>query len=272
LGFGSIVMPLVVHRMIAGYGWRTAFVVVGGAILIVAMPPIGLFLKDAPRGMYSSQHGTSGQPEGSTWREIRATPPYWLMVAAFVLAGGSINACIVHMAQIFSDRGASEASASVAVSVSGLALLVGRAGTGFFLDRYSGSGVALSVFSLASLGVALLLASGAGPLALMGTFLVGLGLGAEVDIMAYVLGRYFGLRSLGTAFGFAFGCFVLASGVGPLLMGAAFDRTGSYSLPLAVCLIFTILAAAQMSRLGPYRFIEPRQPETRAEVRLATET
>jgi len=272
LGLGSIVMPLVVHQVIAGYGWRSAFAVAGGAILIVAVPLIALFMKEAPREMTWSADRTAGQLEGSTWREIRATPAYWLMVIAFVLAGTSINGCIVHMAQIFSDRGATEVSAAVAVSVGGLALLVGRAGTGYFLDRFSGAGVAFSVFSLAALGIALLLTRVAGPLALLGTFLVGLGFGAEVDIMAYLIGRYFGLRALGTAFGFAFGSFVLASGVGPLLMGAAFDRTRSYTQPLAAGLIATLLAAVQLSRLGPYRFLETPQPEVRTRVQPAPET
>ena len=87
-----------------------------------------------------------------------------------------------------------------------------------------------------------------------GAFLVGLGLGAEADIIAYFLGRYFGLRSFGTAFGFAFGLFVLTGGIGPLSMGMVFDRTGSYRLALTGFCVATALAAVLAGRLGPYRF------------------
>ena len=46
-------------------------------------------------------------------------------------------------------------------------------------------------------------------------------MGAESDIIAYLLSRYFGLRAFGTAFGYSFGAFVLAGAIGTLLMGAA---------------------------------------------------
>ncbi len=92
------------------------------------------------------------------------------------------------------------------------------------------------------------------PLLLVGGFLVGLAFGAEADIIAYLVGRYFGLRSLGVAVGFAFGAFVLAGGAGPLLMDLAFDRSGSYGVPLAAAFLLTSLAAALLTRLGPYRF------------------
>lgn len=151
------------------------------------------------------------------------------------------------------DGGITADIATFGVSVSGAALLVGRVGTGYFLDRCSGPVVARTVFASAALGIALLAARA--PVAMFaGVFLVGLGLGAEADIIAYLLGRYFGLRSFGTAFGFAFGLFVLAAGVGPLLMGLTFDRTGSYRPVLAAFCLATALAAVLVGRLGPYRF------------------
>jgi MFS family permease len=269
LGVGAMVVPPLVQQLIAGFGWRSAFAIVGGAILIVPIPIVGLFLKEAPQGIGLSPDGVAAatiaprQSEGLTWPEIRNSPTFWLMNSAFVLSSAGITACIVHIAALFSDRGATPASAALAVSVVGLALLAGRAGTGFFLDRYFGPYVAMFLFALAALGIALLWTGATGGLALMGAFLVGLGLGAEVDIVAYLMGRYFGLPSLGMAFGFAFGAFVLASGLGPLMMGFAFDHTGSYRAPLAGFFFATMLAAALMSRLGPYRFVvNPKAEET----------
>jgi cyanate permease len=79
-------------------------------------------------------------------------------------------------------------------------------------------------------------------------------MGSEVDLIAFLMSRYFGLRSLGRTIGFAFGAFVLAGGVGPLVMGLSFDRTGSYRLPLAAFFAATLVAAVLLARLGPYRF------------------
>lgn len=79
-------------------------------------------------------------------------------------------------------------------------------------------------------------------------------MGAEVDIVAFLVSRYFGVRALGTAFGFAFGSFVFAEGLGGLLMGAGFDHTGSYRFPLAGFFTATLMAAALFTRVGPYRY------------------
>jgi cyanate permease len=81
------------------------------------------------------------------------------------------------------------------------------------------------------------------------------------------MSRYFGLRSLAKTIGFAFGAFVIAGGVGPLVMGFAFDRTGSYRLPLAGFFAATLVAAALIARLGPYRFGVRLGGEPRAMVR-----
>jgi MFS family permease len=271
LGVGAIVMPPLVQLLIAGYGWRSAFAAAGAAILLVPMPIVGLFLKDSPQQMGLAPDGAaapaapSGQLDGLTWRETRNSPAFWLMIAAFVLAGASINACTVHIAALFSDRGATAASAALAVSVVGLALLAGRAGAGFFLDRYFAPHVAVVVFAAAALGIALLGTGVAGTPALAGAFLVGLGFGAEGDIIAYLMSRYFGLRSLGTAFGFAFGAFVLASGLGPLVMGFAFDRTGSYRAPLSGFFVAATVAVALVGRLGPYRYAVTPKADTAAD-------
>jgi hypothetical protein len=81
-----------------------------------------------------------------------------------------------------------------------------------------------------------------------------LGLGAELDIIAYLTSRYFGLRSFGTICGAAFGAFLLAGALGPVMMGAAFDLTASYRGPLAAFFAATLSAAILMTSLGPYRY------------------
>jgi MFS family permease len=263
LGTGAIVMPMLAQRLIAAFGWRNAFALVGCAILVIPIPIVALLLRDRPAEMGLRPDGAiqnaapaaaGGRPDGLTWDESRRTGTFWLMVAAFVLLAASVHACVVHMPELFADRGATPQTAAIASSVVGLALLVGRIGCGYFLDRYFGPYVALAVCGLSALGIALLWIGTAGLPALAAAFLVGLGMGSEVDIIAFLMSRYFGLRSLGTTIGFAFGAFVVGGGVGPLVMGLSFDRTGSYSVPLAGFFAATLVAGAFVARLGPYRF------------------
>jgi MFS family permease len=109
---------------------------------------------------------------------------------------------------------------------------------------------------------------GSRPATFAGAFLVGLGLGAEVDIIAYLTGRYFGLHSFGKIYSSIFAAFGLAGALGPLIMGAGFDRTGSYRGPLTVFFAASLLAAVLIIRLGPYRYRapEPHENDQRSKV------
>jgi cyanate permease len=46
--------------------------------------------------------------------------------------------------------------------------------------------------------------------------------------------------------------------LGPLMMGAGFDLTGSYHTPLAAFFTFTLVATVLVTRLGPYRYHAPQ--------------
>src|SRR5207244_9348411 len=110
-----------------------------------------------------------------------------------------------------------------------------RVGSGYLLDRFFAPRVAMLFFGASALGMVLLWSGSTGNVALAAGFLAGFGMGAEADIIAYLFGRYFGLRAFGIAFGHAFGAFLLAGALGTLLMGAGFDWTHSYTVPLTVC-------------------------------------
>lgn len=262
LGLGAIVVPPASQYFIALVGWRATFAILGCAILLVPLPVLVLVLRDDPRqeglapdGVPTATRAPSdGGLQGQTWAETWRTREFWLMIPAFFIVGASVQGSIVHLPALLRDRGVSAQAAANASAIVGLALLLGRTGSGYFLDRFFGPRVAAWIFAQVTLGVGLLWLGSAGPVVMLAAFMVGIGLGAEADLIAYLMSRYFGLRALGTSFGVAFGCFVLAGGVGVFLMGAGFDWTRSYRVPLAGFLIAMVLAVTLMLRLGPYRW------------------
>ena len=178
------------------------------------------------------------------------------MAFAFTLVSASVQGCVVHMAPMLSDRNLGTQAAALGSSLIGAAVMIGRIGTGYLLDRTFAARLASILFAVSALGIALLLL-GDRPAAFAGAFLVGLGLGAEVDLIPYLTSRYFGLRDFGKVYSTLFAAFALAGALGPLIMGAGFDRTGSYSGPLLGFLLAILLATVLMTRLGPYRFRPP---------------
>jgi MFS family permease len=143
-------------------------------------------------------------------------------------------------------------------------------GSGYLLDRFFARYVAITFFCGAAVGIFLLWSGVTGGLAYLAAFLVGMGMGAEGELIAYLVSRYFGLRAFGEVFGYAMISFTLGGIIGPLLMGLGFDKTGSYRLVLGIFLAATLVGAGLMTRLGPYRVWEPApEPATEPAVRAA---
>jgi MFS family permease len=260
LGLGAVVMPPLFQYLIGRVGWRSAYVVAGAVVLLLPIPIVKVFLKQSPQdlgllpdGSLQVHTGEAPPNEGRTWSEICRTETFWVLVGSCALFAVSVAGCMPHVPAMFSDWGVDPKRAALAGSVAGLGVLVGRVGCGYFLDRHFGPHVAAVVGVLAACGIGLLWI-GNPAVGMAGALLLGLGFGCEVDIMAYLMTRYFGLRSFGVAFGFGFGLFVLAAGIGPTLMGMGFDYTRSYRAPLAAFFVATLMAAFVIYHLGPFRY------------------
>jgi MFS family permease len=276
MGLGAIAMPVAIQRLIAGFGWRITYALCGSAVLLVALPIAAVFLRGDPKekglqpdgipaegGMALGVVPERSAEEGLSWRETWHSSTFWLLISSFFLAGASVHACVLHMPALLTDRGVSAQGAAMASSIVGIALLIGRVGTGYLLDRFFAPRLAAFFFFGASAGIGLLMFGAGGKAALVAAFLVGLGMGAEGDIIAYSLSRYFGLKAFGTAYGYAFGAFVLAGALGTLLMGAGFDSTKAYTVPLAGFFVAMLVAAWLMTLLGPYRYAAEKPHKTR---------
>jgi MFS family permease len=265
IGSGAMIMPPLAQQLIARFGWRNSYAILGSAVLLISIPVVAILLKEKPQGLGLLPDGAlpanstdTGEADavGLSAYDAWHSRTFWFMVCAFFLVAASVQGCVVHMAAMLTDRGITVQTAALGSSLVGAALLVGRVGTGYLLDRFFAPYLAAVFFGGAAVGIGLFWIGSGTALAFVGASLVGLGLGAEVDIIAYLISRYFGLRCFGKIYGFALGAFLLAGALGPLLMGAGFDLTGSYHAPLAALFLSTLVAAVLMTRLGPYPSLE----------------
>ncbi len=271
IGLGAIVMPPAVQRLITLVGWRSTYAIVGCVVLLISVPIIALFLKDSPQKMGllpdGEPHSTANEnaraniapnasPEitGIPLREAIRSRIFWLLAFGFALIAISVHGCVIHLIPLLTDRGITPEKAALASSIVGVAVLFARVGSGYLMDRLYAPYVAVFFFSSVAAGIALLWTGLSGATVYAAALLIGLGLGAEVDIIAYLTSRYFGLHSFGEIYGYLFAVFALAGALGPILMAQGFDRTGSYSTPLIFFFFATIIGVLLMTRLGPYRY------------------
>jgi cyanate permease len=108
------------------------------------------------------------------------------LAAVFFLVAVAINGTVAHVIPLLTDRGFSQDTATAIFGLFGLATLAGRLLAGYMVDRIFAPHVA-SVFFLAPIAGFVFLASAAGPLPAVGVVLFGLGLGTEIDLIAFLV-------------------------------------------------------------------------------------
>jgi MFS family permease len=172
------------------------------------------------------------------------------MAVSFSLLSATIHGCLTHLAPLLTDQGLSAQQAAAALMLFSAMGAVGRITTGYLLDRIPPRLVATSYFLAVVLGLLAALGSSDERLAWLFAALLGIGFGAESDLMPYLTARYFGLKSFGEIYGWIFGAFAFGAVLGPFLMGWVFDTTGSYQLALLILIPATTLGAGLMLPLG----------------------
>jgi len=256
VGLGVAAIPPFANYVILHYGWRWAYVAMGGAIIVLALIPTWLFEREPPIPPEREKSAASATVPGIHLREAVRTWRFWAMTVAFFVAIVAINGTLTQVVALMTDRGEPLQAAVFALSMSGVALTLGRIVSGFCLDRFHGPYVACTFFLSAAIGV-VLLAADISPF--FGTMLCGLGIGAEVDLMAFLVSRYFGIRAFGAIYGLMFAIFSLGVGLGPFLMSAAHDALHSYVPAMIVFEMGLIGAILALLPLGPYRYAHARE-------------
>lgn len=260
VGVGGFLWPLFAQTMIGQYGWRNAYLLLAAAIVVIAMPTIALLLRDSPESVGQRADGdpplepaaaaskAAAPLPGLTLAEALRTRAYWMVLVTFFLVGLAVQSVMVHLVPLLGARGLSPMLAALAQSMLFLAVTSGRLMTGWLMDRFFAPRVALAFLMAALCGVALLAFGAAGPTAFVAAMLVGLAVGAEVDVIAYVTSRYFGPLSFSRIYGTFYGSYSLSGGIGPLLTAESVDRTGDYQFALGMNAVLLVAGCLLLLR------------------------
>jgi MFS family permease len=248
-GLGAMILPVIAQAVVTYSGWRAAYLALGGISLMLGLPLSWLYIRD--RGPVRDKTAPVVH-SGFTWQQGMRAYSFWIIVAALFLGAISMNGAITHLSALLTDRGITPGEAALCAAILGGASVVGRVVTGWLLDRFFGGWVGFVITLITAGGMFLLARTGSFAGGSFASALIGIGAGGEAAITPYLLTRYFGLRAFSTLYGVTWTFYAAAGATGPVILGRAFDSTGSYASVLIILAIVTVVAAAAYLVLPKY--------------------
>ena len=256
-GVGTAAAPLLANWLIGAYGWRLAYAGIGAILCAVMLPLMFLFFFGASdldrRSPGDVAKDTRPASVGMSLREALRNSKFLRLTMATFLIGVALMALVVHFVPILTGAGISTTQAAEAAAFIGAGSIIGRVLAGLLLDRVHGTIIGSAAFSIPILASLSLMLWGGDPHKVFAiAFLLGISLGSEVDVIAYLTSRYVGLKNFGALFGIIMSALTLAAGVGPSIGGLIYDTFHSYRYLLIGTIPIFVLAIMLVATLGPY--------------------
>jgi MFS family permease len=261
---GSFVLSLLYQFMIATYGWRSAFMMLGVALWLLVVVPGFFFLRRQPEDLGMLPDGVLPSPQEfkpmdakseptaiaeQSWslKEAMRTRTLWLLVAASTFYSISTGGIAFHMVAYFTDVSIQPAVAVGALSVMALTGALGSGFWGALAEKVHPRTLGVTTMLLSAAAVLLLTQVRVAPAAFVFSIMFGLSARGGFVLMHVLLSRYFGRRSFGAITSVLEPFHKGGLGVGALLAGMAFDFSGSYQLVFLLFLANYLIAATLTS-------------------------
>ncbi len=239
---GPTVFPLLVTGLIAGAGWRGAWVWYG-ALTLAVLVPLTLLLRTRPAQVGQHLDGDPAPPpvpaapalgagpraESLTRREAMGHWSFWALAATFTLSGIAITGFQAQWIPYLRDEGFSAAVAASAISVYGLSNIASRLLWGALVARFPLRAL-MAVHAVLAFGgiVALLTAVTLVPALFGWAAYQGLVLGSFFSLHTFITADYFGRAHIGAIRGAMVMPAALARALGPVALSVLRDARGSY--------------------------------------------
>jgi MFS family permease len=253
-GLGITLLVPLSQLMIDAWGWSMAYVGLAVIAAVFVLLPVQLFFAgvEAPKS-----HAAKGPKEELkqdrerdrhwTVRRALASPAFWLLFGARVLASMGNQIVITHQMAHAVDLGFPKLFAASIFGLMGVFSIFGRLLFGYLSDRMRGPTVFAWVQIVSCLGIlALLVLRDASSPALLYAYaaLYGLGQGSRALVLSAISAEIF----LGRSFGAIYGYFTLSIGVGGAIGawvgGLIHDITHSYFIAFSLSTLLFVLSVA----------------------------
>ncbi|MDO8670081.1 MAG: MFS transporter [Dehalococcoidia bacterium] len=287
VSLGGVAISPVGTFLIATYGWRTAWIILGAAVWVLVILPVALFMKRRPEDVGLLPDGASARldvgvggqgtgvggskDEGSiavpgvlspvgeeTWTrgEALRTRTLWLTIVAFGFSAMSGTAVTLHFYPYLTDLGLTEAVAATVYSAHAVSLGLSKILWGFVMDRIHVRYCAMAAFAFLALATVALAMLSRWPtlwLIYLTSIFLGFGLAGHGPVGEVLWANYYGRLSLGAIRTIASPFSVGFGAIGPIFAGWVYDTFQSYE--------FAFISLAAAYALAAVLFYFARAPK-----------
>lgn len=250
IGLGTLLMPKVAEALIGSFGWRATYLVLA-ALALIGGGAAALFVDNVPErrgmtpdgGILDGEARASGPLPGTSVGEALRSRPFILLYAASAAVSLGLFMPFVHLTPFAMDRGIDHSTAVTLFALIGIGSTAGRFLIGGLADRFGRRRSLAAMY----LGMTLMLvwwifASDALGLAVF-ALAFGTCYGGFVALAPALIVDYFGPRNASGIIGLSYTAVALGTLLGSPFAGYVFDLSGSYTLPIAVSALASLIGA-----------------------------
>ncbi|WP_174296329.1 MFS transporter [Sphingomonas bacterium] len=246
----AAILAPVAQSLINAFGWRDAYLALGGIVVAVGVPVVWRFLWEAPRGA-APAHGRS-PPPAVPLRRALLDPQFLLVTGAIAVSAIVATGVSSFLLPIAQDDGVGQTIAVWTVSLFSLGALAGALVFSAFIDRAGSPRALLGCFAVTIAGALLLRGATSSKMFLVGGALLGAGHYGAQSLLPFIMTRYFGVVRLGQIFGTCAAVVSISSALGPLMVGIAHANNVPFSRILAAAIVLLVVGGLMIPWLRAF--------------------
>lgn len=256
-GAGQFSVPFLASILIAAYGWRSTYLIIGAGALVLLFG-LSSLLRTYPENFQErASKSEKKQPElfcagqSLSAKEAVKTKQMWILFGSYLLLVFCLITVLVHIVPHATDLGFSHTSGAGILSTIGAISMIGRFSGGIAIDRIGSKAIMLICFCI--LITALLFLRIADSLWMLYLFggVYGLAHGGFFTAISTIVAEVFGIAAHGAIFGLVVFSGTTGGAIGPVIAGKMFDLSGSYDQVFTMITVVSCISFLLMLLLKP---------------------
>ena len=260
-GSGQFLVPLIATLLIAAYGWRNSYLIIGSVALLIFVAVAQVLSRD-PQGIgllpdgdsnESCDNGNRSPKESANLRAAAQTRQFWTLCVAEFAIFFCLLTIIVHIVPHAMDLGLTPPIAVGVLSTVGGVSMLGRIVIGTANDKIGGKRSLVICFTMLLCGLIWLHVASQAWMLFLFAVIYGFAHGGFFTVMSPTIAEFFGTGSHGLLYGIVLASGTIGGAAGPLMAGYTFDVTGNYRIAFLMLILLAVIGFILITLLQPSR-------------------